>query len=133
MPEDPYQSPPQPIFGDSSRHWQKGILETQAIGERLTGHRASRTPRASARARAIATAVFYTASEWHRAFEAPLDTQIDTWGSVFEHGDNTDWLTIDLAVRAVHAHFRQSILGHMLPAHVLHQAAIIKLEQEANN
>ncbi|WP_280412654.1 hypothetical protein [Nocardia asiatica] len=125
---DPYQAPPQPIWRDDTRQWQRNIVDLHQACARLGGGAIAREPKASAYARAIATAVFYTASQWHESFQAPIETQINVWASAFEYGGVKEWLTIDLAVRAVHAHFRQSITGYMLPSHAIQAAALLKLE-----
>lgn len=120
MPENPYQSPSRPIFRDTPGRWAQEILSTGSFPE---------IPAVSERAWSIAVAVFYAAGNWSETYQAPADFQIHAWAHLFEHAHCLEWLTVDLAERAVHAYFRESITGHLLPAHVIQGAAIIKLEQ----
>jgi uncharacterized membrane protein len=108
--------PERPIFRGDPADWHRNILAYGPL----------EIPAVTSEAVAIATAVFYAAANWSEMFRSPLKIQLYMWAHLFE--DFTDWLTIDLAERAVHAHFRQSITGHMLPAHVINGAAILKLE-----
>lgn len=114
--------PDQPIFRGNARDWHARIL---AYG-------LPPLPEVSLRARAIAIAVFRAASVWHQMFWSPLDFQIASWAQMFD-GDEMSWLTVNLAEHAVNDHFRQSITGQMLPAHVTHGAAVLLLEQEAQH
>ncbi|MFC9768631.1 hypothetical protein [Rhodococcus jostii] len=86
-------------------------------------------PPISPRARAVATAVFYAAADHNTIFRAPWPIQIHSWGRVFDCGPLgcMEWLTVDLAVEAVTAHFTQSIDGRMLPFHVVREATFLRL------
>ncbi|MFE3081805.1 hypothetical protein [Nocardia tengchongensis] len=110
--------PPDPIFRGDPKDWQNAILSYGTPTE---------TPPVSAKARAIAAAVFYAAAQWNEMFSAPASYQIHAWALLFD-SPKFDWLTIDLAERAVHAYFRTAIVGHMLPGHVLNGAAVLALE-----
>jgi hypothetical protein len=112
-------TPREPIFRGNPADWQNQILQFGRLPE---------LPPVTTQAWAVATAVFYAAADWSVLFRSPLPFQIHVWAHAFDH--TGDWLTVDLAERAVHAHFRQSITGHMLPAHVINGAAVLKLEQE---
>ncbi|MEV0031401.1 hypothetical protein [Nocardia sp. NPDC050793] len=109
--------PSRPIFRGDPGEWARGILAWGAPPE---------LEPVTARARAVAVAVFYAAADWSQIFGAPVEFQIHAWAVIF---DRFDWLTVDLAERAVHAHFRESITGQMLPAHVIQGAAVLKLEE----
>jgi hypothetical protein len=109
-----------PIFRGDPKAWQRDILAFGHLPE---------LPPVTAQAWSVATAVFYAAADWSEMFASPMPFQIHMWAHVFECSESTDWLTVDLAERAVHAHFRQSITGHMLPAHVIQGAAILKLQE----
>lgn len=113
-------TPREPIFRGDPTAWQQDIL---AFGP-------MELPPVTAQAWSVATAVFYAAADWSEMFRSPIPLQIHMWAHVFECSESTDWLTVELAERAVHAHFRQSITGHILPAHVISGAAVLKLEQE---
>ncbi|WP_280482233.1 hypothetical protein [Nocardia cyriacigeorgica] len=112
--------PDRPIFTGDPREWLAG-LPVAGID----------FPPVTTRALAVATAVFHAASYWNQMFWSPTELQLFAWAQIFDCGPSgcKEWLTVDLAERAVHAHFRESITGHMLPAHVLHEAAILKLEE----
>lgn len=114
--------PSKPIFVGDPAEWRANIL---AYGMPLTRP-------VSPRAHAIAVAVFRAAAVWNQMFWAPADFQVSVWAELFDRPD-LDWLTIDLAERAVNEHFRAAIVGHMVPGHVIQRAAVLLLEQEAQS
>ncbi|WP_280186247.1 MULTISPECIES: hypothetical protein [Nocardia] len=115
--------PDRPIFVGYPTEWQANIL---SYGQ-------PKLPVATTQARAIATAVFRAAAVWNEMFWSPLEFQILNWAVLFDRSDIAEWLTIDLAECAVNKHFRQSITGQMLPAHVINGAAVLLLEREVQS
>ena len=91
----------------------------------------------SDRAQAVATAVFYTAADFNTLYRAPLPKQINAWAEIFDCSESESrcmcWLTVELAVEAVQAHFAQSTDGRMLPFDVLREASFIRLERSNND
>lgn len=123
MPRDSWYSnalPDRPIFVGDAAEWHANIL---ALGP-------PRLPTVSARARAVSMAVFHAAAVWHQMFWSPIEFQLLSWAQLFDQ-PGMEWLTIDLAERAVNEFFRQSITGYMLPGHVVQGAAVLLLEEEA--
>lgn len=116
---DQYLRPARPIFRDTPGRWQRELL--------AWGPPPEMDP-VTPQARAIAVAVFYAAAEWSETYWRPVEFQICIWAHAFESATDAGWLTVDLAERAVHAHMRESLLGHLLPAHVIQGAAVLKLE-----
>lgn len=98
--------PDRPIFVGDPADWHNSISGTDLRLVPVVG-----------RALAVATAVFHAASYWSQMFWAPTKLQLYVWAQAFDCGPSgcMDWLTVDLAERAVHAHFRESITGFMLP------------------
>jgi hypothetical protein len=126
MPRDSAHSnalPDRPIFVGDPTEWRANIL---SYGQ-------PKLPVATTQARSIATAVFRAAAVWNEMFWSPLEFQILNWAVLFDRPDITEWLTIDLAERAVDEHFRQSLTGQMLPGHVIQRAAVLRLEEEAQH
>ncbi|MGY1946684.1 hypothetical protein [Nocardia asiatica] len=115
----PYQVPPKPIFRDTPGRWGRDILNWGGEPELRP---------VTTVATALATTTFYTAGHWSETFQAPTEFLINSWAHLFEFAGADQWMTLDLVERAVNAHFRQSITGRMLPADVIHGAAILKLE-----
>ncbi|WP_343466373.1 hypothetical protein AAI421_14560 [Rhodococcus aetherivorans] len=122
---------PEPRWRDDDRAWKNNILSFMDMAAHMrSSARADEQP-VSDRARAVAVAVFYTAANHNTVFRAPLPTQIHAWAQTFDCDESgcREWLTVDLATRAVDAHFSESTDGRMLPAHVLRKAAVLKLEE----
>lgn len=121
------QPPPEPIWRGDHHAWHRSILS----------YGVPPLPKEpiSSRARAVAVTVFHAASYWNSLFCAPLECQIQNWAVLFDssHRGQMEWLTVDLAERAVHAYFRESITGRLLPACVIQGAAILRLEAEAQH
>ncbi|WP_454199532.1 hypothetical protein [Nocardia sp. Marseille-Q1738] len=114
--------PDRPIFVGDPAEWQANIL---SWGQ-------PKLPVVTTQSRAIAAAVFRAAAVWNEMFWSPMDFQVLNWAVLFDRPD-MEWLTIDLAERAVNEHFRQSITGQMLPGHVIQRAAVLRLEEEVQH
>lgn len=116
---------PEPRWRDSDLEWKRNIWFFMDLGAREFWNQYMRDNPIPGQARAVATAVFYTAASYNTAYVAPLPIQIYTWAQTFD----CDWLTVDLAVRAVEEHFAESEDGRLLPSHVLRKAAVLKLTE----
>lgn len=112
-----------------ARRPQRVESQYRWVGQPLL-ERGSAPVEVSDRAKAVATAVFYAAADLNTRSRAPLPAQINAWAEVFDGSESggMDWLTPEFATEAVRAHFAQSTDGHMLPFHVLGEAAFIRLE-----
>lgn len=124
----------EPRWHDDHEAWKANIRQWDAIaGE--TGRRYMAMFPVTNRALEVATTVFYYAADCNTLYRAPMRMQIHAWARIFDSNETRDmeWLTPELATAAVHAHFAQCDDGHIMPADVLQQAALLRLEQEANN
>jgi hypothetical protein len=113
------RSPNEPIWRGDHEDWKRSLLSFGEPSSDLYG------TLVSDHGRAVAIAVFHRAADWNSIYRAPHPYQIHLWGSIFDH----DWLTIDLAERAVDQHFEAEIIGRMLPFDVLSKATYIRLEE----
>jgi hypothetical protein len=123
---------PEPEWRGDHKEWKAKIEGWASMTPNGEG---SPEVEVSDRAKAVATAVFYTAADFNTLYRAPLPTQINAWAEIFDHSESgsMDWLTPELATEAVRAHFAQSTDGQMLPFHVLREAAFIQLGQGNDN
>ncbi|MET9286475.1 hypothetical protein [Nocardia beijingensis] len=84
--------------------------------------------------RGVARAVLYTAADYNTGFSAAPENVVVAWARTLCIAHNVEmcvdyrrsWMTVDLAVRAVHAHFAQSADGRMLPGDIIHTADRIR-------
>jgi hypothetical protein len=112
------RSPSEPIWRGDHEAWKRDITvfgEPHLPVDQPTTHHG----------RAIAIAVFYRAANWNTLFLAPLDLQIWAWARVLD----LDWLSVDLAERAVDKHFEAEVLGWMMPFDVIANATYLLLEE----
>lgn len=117
---------PQPKWAGDHQEWKRNI--------RSWGADPHITP-VTQRAQAVATIVFHAAADYNTLYVAPLPEQLNAWAAVFDctARDCMDWLTVDLAERAVREFFAHSTDGRLMPAHVIQKAAVIRLEDEVNH
>jgi hypothetical protein len=129
--DNTYAYLPEPIWRDDDQAWKERIREAN----RLAGGAPRPRRPISPATRAIAVAVFYVAADFNTAYRAPLEEQIEAWAECFASPE-CDWLRVDLAMRAVVAHFLKSARsetfhgGRLLPGDVLASARWLRARQE---
>lgn len=130
----PEKSPSEPIWHGSDRAWKSGIQTALSFA----GAVHDLIEPVTERAQVVAATVFYVAADFNTLFRAPTSLQINLWAQIFDGGHveqrgGLEWLTPQLAERAVRRHFSQSVDGMMLPADILANAGSIRLEEIMND
>lgn len=120
----------EPKWHGDHQEWKRNIRSLQSLSETARPY----FEPVSARAQAVAVAVFHAAGDYNSLYWSPLPEQLNAWAAIFDcnERDCRDWLTVELADRAVREHFSESIDGRIMPAHVLQRVAVLHLEGLAN-
>lgn len=112
----------------TSREWNETVKQMSPThaAQMLEANR-------SQRSLDVAGTVFRTAASHDERFTNPIPLLVYAWAEIYDCDETRcmDWLTPELARRAVESFYQVDPTGHLLPASVIVQAGLLRLEDSA--